>query len=221
MVQPTRRTGKCLALWGKGGAGKTTSALAMASLAAAEGLRTVILDADPQRSASAWYSCCSNPGLTVHSTDVMAVPHLLPEARASYDLVIIDNPPARYGGSDAIARNADASLVLGRPFPFDLNLALDWVAFLKRVNVKPLVALTAAPPRRLDKDAPIVEWARKRLRQAGGFAWHHQVTHRLVYPELIRHGMTVVDLPASAPARTDYEMLWSSIRKKFEATSHD
>lgn len=220
MVQPTRRTGKCLALWGKGGAGKTTSALALASLAAADGLHTVILDADPQRSASAWYSSSNKPGLAVHSTDVMAVPHLLRQARARYDLVIIDNPPALYGGSDTIARNADVSLVLGRPFPFDLNLAVDWVSFLKRVNVKPLIALTAAPSKRLDKDAPTVEWARKRLGQAGGFVWHHEVTHRLVYPELIRHGMTVVDLPVAAPARNDYEMLWASIRKKFEAISH-
>ena len=49
----TERTNSIvLALWGKGGAGKTTSALALASLAAAEGGRTIILDADPQRSAS-------------------------------------------------------------------------------------------------------------------------------------------------------------------------
>ena len=133
-----------LALWGKGGAGKTSTAIALASLAAAEGRRTIILDADPQRSASEWYAVSTNPGFAVHSTEVSAVASLLERAKKRYDVVIVDNPPARYSGSRAIAEEAGVSLICARPFLFDVTLALEWVHVLKNAQTTPLVALTAA-----------------------------------------------------------------------------
>lgn len=209
MTENTNST--VLALWGKGGAGKTSTALALASLAAAEGRRTIVLDADPQRSTSEWHTMSANPPFDVHSTEVGAVAALLAKATSRYDVVIIDNPPAPYRGSHAIAQAAGMSLICARPFPFDLTLALEWVDFLKHTHAKPLVALTAAPPLRHGLEPPAVRLARERLKAAGAALWRHQITHRLVYPELIYHGMTIADLSADAPARTDYARLWSAI----------
>jgi chromosome partitioning protein len=67
---PDNATSIVLALWGKGGAGKTTTAIALAGLAAVEGRRTVVLDADPQRSASEFHTMSRNPSFNVHSTEV-------------------------------------------------------------------------------------------------------------------------------------------------------
>ena len=203
-----------LALWGKGGSGKSTTALCLASLAATEGRRTIVLDADPQYSVSEWYAVSTSPAFAVHSTEVGAVANLLDRAKSRYDVVIIDNPPARYSGSHAIAEAADMSLICARPFPFDLTQALEWVHFLKIAQAAPLVALTAAPPSRLDMEPPAVRLARERLRAAGAAVWHHQITHRLVYPELILRGMTTADLSADTPARADYERLWSAICRR-------
>lgn len=209
----TERTNSIvLALWGKGGAGKTTSALALASLAAAEGGRTIILDADPQRSASGWHAVSTNPAFAVHSTEVSAVASLLERAQKRYDVVIIDNPPARYSGSRAIAEKAGVSLICARPFLFDVTLALEWVHVLQNAQTTPLVALTGAPPPRLGMESPAVRNARERLKSAGAILWRHQITQRLIYPELSHRGMTVADLPAEVPARADYERLWSAIR---------
>ena len=202
-----------LALWGKGGSGKTSTALALASLAAAEGRRAIVLDADPQRSASEWHAVRANPAFAVHSTEVRAVAGLLDRARSRYEVVIIDNPPSRYSGSIAIAEQAGMSLICARPFLFDVTLALEWVQVLKSAYTTPLVALTAAPPLRLDLESPAVRIARERLKSAGAALWRHQITHRLAYPELIHRGMTIADLSADAPARTDYERLWSAICK--------
>lgn len=202
-----------LALWGKGGSGKTTTALALASLAAAEGRRAIVLDADPQRSASEWHASSTNPPFAVHSTDVRAVAALLDRAKARYDVVIIDNPPTRYSGSTAIAEKAGMSLICARPFVFDVTLALEWVHVLKNAHTTPLVALTAAPPPRLDTESPAVRVARERLKRAGAALWRHQITHRLAYPELTHRGMAIANLSADAPARTDYERLWSAICK--------
>ena len=135
-------------------------------------------------------------------------------AKARYDVVIIDNPPTRYSGSTAIAEKADMSLICARPFLFDVTLALEWVHLLKNAGTTPLVALTAAPPPRLDMEAPAVRIARGRLKAAGAALWRHQITHRLAYPELIYRGMTIADLSVEVPARVDYERLWSAICKR-------
>lgn len=206
-----------LALWGKGGSGKSTTALALASLAAAEGRRTVVLDADPQRSASAWYHSSKTPSFAVHSTEVAAVPGLLERAKARYDLVIIDNPPARYSGSSQIAQRADLSLIVARPYAFDLTLALEWVGIVQRAGAEPLVALTAAPPLRLGAMAPAVGGARARLRQAHASTWAHQITNRLIYPDLIGRGMTIADLPETTAARADYARLLTALCDKGES----
>ena len=196
---------------GMGGSAKKSTALALASLAAAEGRRAIVLDADPQRSASEWHAVSANPAFAVHSTEVGAVAALLKRAKTRYDVVVIDNPPARYSGSTAIAERAGMSLICARPFLFDISLALEWVHVLKNAHTTPLVALTAAPPLRLDMESPAVRIARERLKSAGATLWRHQITHRLAYPELIHRGMTIADLSAGAPARTDYERLWSAI----------
>ena len=51
----------------KGGSGKTTLALSCAVAAEEHGLRTLILDMDPQRSAEAWYQAreAATPKLAV------------------------------------------------------------------------------------------------------------------------------------------------------------
>lgn len=205
-----------IALWGKGGSGKSTSAISLAGLAAAEGRRTVILDCDPQRSTSEWHAITKASPVAVHSTEVSAVAGLLEKARSRYHVVIIDNPPAPYSGSLAIARQATCSLIVARPFCFDLTLSLEWISFLDRAGTRALVALTAAPARRMDEDAPAVRVARDRLKKAGAIIWRHQITHRLVYPDLIQRGLTVTDLPPMSVARSDYARLWSALIKRSE-----
>lgn len=205
---------RVLALWGKGGSGKTTSALAIASLSATAGNRTLIVDADPQRSASEWHSVSENPAFAVHSTDVGQVASLMERAKARYDVVIIDNPPACYAGSAEIAKRADLSLIVARPFRFDVTLAIEWVGRLQRVGTIPLVALTAAPPSRLNTEPPSVKAARARLKQAGALLWQAQITHRLIHPELTQQGLAVASMASSSLARLEYEALWSALQRR-------
>jgi chromosome partitioning protein len=208
-----------LLLLGKGGGGKTTSALALASLSATMGWRTILLDADPQGSASEWHALSPAPPFAVHTTEVGAVPALLDRAKKRYDVVIIDHPPASYGGTRTLIGAADHCLICARPYRFDVSLALEWVALVQTEH-RALVALTAAPPLRLGTDAPIVAEARRRLNAAGAAPWRGQVTHRLVHPELTARGMTVAELPAARSARAEYDSLWSALRKQMMVSAH-
>lgn len=64
----------------KGGAGKTTCAIRMGVLAAADGLKVVFFDLDPQRSLAAWWQgrAADTPALV--ETNARRLPELLQAA---------------------------------------------------------------------------------------------------------------------------------------------
>lgn len=80
----------------KGGVGKTTSSVFLACAAAAHGREVVLLDADPQGSASSWADRAAHRGtplpfpvVPVGATDLAAA-----AARGAAGLVVVDTPPA-------------------------------------------------------------------------------------------------------------------------------
>lgn len=79
----------------KGGVGKTTTAMALATQAAREGVPTVVLDADSQSSASLWqYNAAqggSPLGFEVRSANMADLLRLRDEGRDG--LVVVDTPP--------------------------------------------------------------------------------------------------------------------------------
>ena len=77
----------------KGGSGKTTLACSLAVAATSDGVRTVILDADPQRTADAWISSRSAdvPDLMCVASPA-EIPAAVEAARQSYGLVLVDTP---------------------------------------------------------------------------------------------------------------------------------
>ena len=48
---------------GKGGSGKTTTTISLAAVLAERGLRSLVVDLDPQASASLWLGRGREPGL--------------------------------------------------------------------------------------------------------------------------------------------------------------
>ncbi len=87
----------------KGGVGKTTTAVTLAALAAREaGLRTLLVDADANRSALDWCARAGDP-IPVEAVDGRALPRLRQLRRAAgYDLAVVDLPGAREGAFEAI-----------------------------------------------------------------------------------------------------------------------
>ena len=106
----------------KGGTGKTTTALALAVAAVQDGLTVLVVDLDPQTTATNWHDRRALDQPSVVSCQVSRLRVVLDTARkAGADLAIIDTPPRNAEASVEAARVADVVLIPLRPQINDLE----------------------------------------------------------------------------------------------------
>jgi chromosome partitioning protein len=132
----------------KGGAGKTTIAVHLATAAAAAGHAAAIIDLDPQGTAASWGDRRQAEAPEVVSGQAARLPVLIEAARtAGADLVILDTAPNADQTALRAAQLADLVLVPCRPATFDLE-AIRTTLTLTQLAQKPaFVVLNAVPPR--------------------------------------------------------------------------
>jgi len=137
---------------GKGGVGKTTTAFSLAAAFAGRNQKVLLVDTDPQASASWWYERGQNqPFELITESD----PALLSRLRelGGYDLAIIDTQPALSSKAlSAVVTLSDFALVPTPPSALDLNAVIETVrSVLAPTNVKYRVMLTRVDPRALNE----------------------------------------------------------------------
>lgn len=131
----------------KGGAGKTTLALHLATAGQAAGLAALILDTDPQATASAWSQWrgqaepdvidCASPPLLARKLD---------QARElGAEFAVIDTPPHADSMAAAACRIADLILIPCRPRGFDLAAIQLTGELVKNIGKRAAVVFTAGP----------------------------------------------------------------------------
>lgn len=120
----------------KGGVGKTTSAMALAEAASRAGMRAVVLDCDPQASASTWDALVADEGgelpFEVRPGNV-AILRRLRDAEGT--VTLIDCPPTGNVTDEAMLA-ADIVVVPSNPASADIQKTWDTVDALER-NGKP------------------------------------------------------------------------------------
>ncbi len=131
----------------KGGVGKTTLATALAVAALKDGKRPVLIDLDPQASASFWMDTRQDDSLAVSAIPSSRLGHVLKAAaEAGAELAIIDTPPFAKDIAYEAAQRADFVLIPTRPAVLDVMAMTRTIDMIKAFRKQAAVVLTFCPP---------------------------------------------------------------------------
>jgi chromosome partitioning protein len=132
----------------KGGAGKTTIAVHLAVSAERDGKTTVVVDLDPQASATSWKDSRQADLPTVVSAQPTRLPNILEVAKnGGVEFCIIDTAPHSESAALAAARSSDLILIPCRPAILDLRAISNTIDLAKIAGKKVAVVLNAVPAR--------------------------------------------------------------------------
>ena len=174
----------------KGGAGKTSLALALAVEAGAAGQTVVVLDADPQASACRWRDRREVPAPVVTDVHPARLPHAVKAAAAQgVDLVVIDTPPRSESAALDAARAADLAVIPCRPQILDLETIPAALQLLALAGAPPaVVVLNAVAPR-----GPRTMQARRAIARFGVPVCPYTIGHRAAWGDAGALGLAVTE----------------------------
>ena len=115
----------------KGGVGKTTLAVHIATALARSKRTVLLLDADPQASALDWAAARhGEPLFPVVGLPKNSIHKELPALAGNFDFVIIDGPPRVYNVAQSAIMASDLVLVPVQPSPYDVWAAKEIIDLL-------------------------------------------------------------------------------------------
>lgn len=133
----------------KGGAGKTTLAVHLAAAAAAADWLSLIVDTDPQATASRWseWRRGGEPEVVDCGAPSLLAGKLSKAQDLGAELVVIDTPPHADAMARQAAKLADLILVPCRPKAFDLAAIEATSELVKASQKRAFVVMMAGPPK--------------------------------------------------------------------------
>lgn len=120
----------------KGGVGKTTLAVHIATALARRSRSVLLLDADPQGSALDWAAARhGDPLFPVVGLPKPSIHKELPTLAKDYEMVIVDGPPRVYDVARSAIMASDLVLVPVQPSPYDVWAAKEIIDLLNEASV--------------------------------------------------------------------------------------
>jgi chromosome partitioning protein len=199
----------------KGGAGKTTVAISLATQWMSNGHRVLLVDADPQHSAKTWGEVAAESGHPAPTVVSMGVglhrPDQLPALAASFDVVVVDCPPRHGEIQRAALMVADLAILPCGPSALDvwaLGDSLDLIHAAQEVkpSLKVVVLITRKIPRTV-----LASSVREALCGVGLPVLDTELSLRINYPEAIAAGLGVTQYAPKSPASDEIKSLAKEI----------
>ncbi len=193
----------------KGGSGKTTLAVHVAVAALEAGERVVIIDTDPQTSATVWAESRQAETPPVATVSPGQVGDVLAAAREDgITLAIVDTAPhAAPGAAQAIAM-ADLIVLPCRPTAFDLAAIGGAVSIANAARKTAAFVLNACPSR-----APEIAEAREALAAYELPLIPATIGDRRAYSRAVATGRAVTEFEPNGRASEEIRALWTWIKE--------
>ena len=205
----------------KGGAGKSTFAVNLATLADRPGAPALLLDTDPQASLSVWHDLRKARTPLSVPCRPEELSEVLDAARrhGSVEWAFIDGPPQNNADIFAMMEAATLILIPARPSVFDIASVADTIDLARRVKRPFFVALNGVPPKRGITEAPIVSQARREIAAMGAPLWRGAISLRAAYAHALASGEAVTEFEGGGPAAEEMRQLWQDVSEAARAMS--
>jgi len=199
----------------KGGSGKTTLTLHLAVIAQAAGLRTVLVDCDPQRSAAGWWRARTPDTPELVETEPGKLADVIEAARADgVALVVVDTRPSVERDTLEVARLADMALIPSRPSILDLRAIGATVEVVKAAKAVAGIVLNSCPPGRGGEEAALTAEARAGLVSYGLPVLPVSVTQRAALSHALIDGRAVTEFEPDGKASAELRLVWEWIKER-------
>lgn len=192
----------------KGGSGKSTLSIHLATEAARAGIKALLIDLDPQGNAVRWAGRRGEelpPDVSAESpASIESV--LLDATRDGYDIVFFDTAPNADRTALRVAKVADLVLIPCRPSQFDIEAigaTLDLCEIAKR---QAMVVLNAAPIR-----SRVVEEARESMIGRNAMVCPVVVRERVALRHCMPDGRVAAELDPDGQAANEITALYKSM----------
>lgn len=190
----------------KGGSGKTTLSLNLAIAASNAGEQVILIDLDPQQSASRWARLRKDDAPVIMSGHAPNLPSLIDKARsAGATLVIIDTAPKSESASLVAAKLADHILIPCKPSNLDLDAVADTVNIAKLAAKPASFVLNDCKP-----SSTLTDMAQDALGDYGLPIAPARIGSRVAFIKSLTVGQGVVEFEPSSPSAKEIKKLYAT-----------